>query len=190
MQNQSITIRTVAFLAAVASSQCPGYASDLLSETVTAGGVTATVTVAPSASVRNDFLIWVTFKTSKDSVYPVGCLSAYRDLRYTLRDGDGNLIPVDQETLQHPPFEGPSIVLPHPGVSQSCADRAPNGVLLLHARFSALFPNLVPGTYTLRVSFTPRGTSQSADFAPVLINIQTAPGTSYSPRPCARRVAA
>jgi hypothetical protein len=171
MRKAIVGFAVAALLAAIVSLSGFGSATELFRQELVVGGVTATVSVKPYPFVQNDFLIEVEFKSSK---YPVGCLSAYRDLRYELRDSDGRLVPVSQQALKHPPYEGSQLVM-HPvvgGPPRNCATNTNNGIWRAHSVFSALYPSLPLGKYTLRISFTPRETGQHADFAPVPISIE------------------
>jgi hypothetical protein len=171
----------LALIGVMASFGIRGSASELLHQKRAVGGVAATVIVWPLAFGPSDFMIYAEFESS---TYPVGCLSAYRDLRYELRFSDGRLIPADRQTLEHPPSEGPE-VLNHVVAGShgyACARNAVNGVWRPRAQFSALYPNLPPGKYTLRISFAPRGWEQHADFTPVPITIEPRPGGSEPKR--------
>ncbi len=141
---------------------------DSAAQKLIAGGVAATIQVAPIG--RNDFEIDVVFRSS---TYPVGCLSAYRDLQYELRDTDNRIVPVNQRTLKSPPYEGPGTInhATKGDRHDGCAAKAPQGVWPEFARFSALYPNLPSGKYTLHITFAPHGTTQHADFAPIPISV-------------------
>jgi hypothetical protein len=174
--NQAMQKPVLAFagLALIAAASCGshGSASDSFAQKLIVAGVATTITVAPAG--LNNFEIDVVFRSS---TYPAGCLSAYRDLHYELRDPDNQIIPVNQQTLKNPPYEGPRdfehVVKGSHG--HSCAANAPQGVWPEFARLSALYPNLPPGKYTLHISFAPRGWAQHADFAPVPITIKPSP---------------
>lgn len=98
----------------------------LLDQKVTVDNVAAQVSVIPAGP---DYAIEVHFESSS---YPVGCLSAYRDLHYELRDSNGRIIPVDPQTLAYPPYERQ--VVEHATTSMAgkpprpCAQNAPGGV--------------------------------------------------------------
>lgn len=167
---KTILTYAVALLAEMATFCSFGSASELLHQKVVVDDVAATVSVInPGNGIR----IQAEFQSS---TYPVGCLSAYRDLRYELRASDGRLIPVNQQTLQHPPYEGPQTVnhvIANPSrPAAGCAANAVNGIWRPHALFPALYPNLPPGNYTLHIAFAPHGSGQHADFAPVPITIE------------------
>jgi hypothetical protein len=140
----------------------------LLNQKVTVSDVTATVGVYPMG--RNEFNIQASFESSR---FPVGCLSAYRDLQYKLLDANSRIVPVSQQTLEHPPCNGQWVNHAVTGATaHPCSSNAPTGVWNEIARLSALYPNLPPGRYTLRISFAPRGIGQQADFTPVQISIE------------------
>ena len=161
-----------AILAAMLSSPVRAQSPGVIGQTVTAGGVTTTMNVSPIG--RNDWMVEFRFESK---TYPVGCLSAYRDARYELRNSRKQIVPVDQQTLAHPPYDGPSVVEP---VSMRFSDRtkcsAPNGVWLTRAKISALYPNLAPGAYSLKITLVPRGSVAPAaathiEFAPVTLSV-------------------
>jgi len=150
-----------------------GSAAELLDQRLVVGGIAATVSVI---NPGNGITVQAVFQSS---IYPVGCLSVYRDLRYELRASDGRLISVNQDTVQNQPYEGPQtlnhIISSSSRPAVGCAANAVNGVWRAHALFTALYPNLPQGSYTLHISFVPRGTGQHADFAPVHISIEPLP---------------
>jgi hypothetical protein len=163
----------LALVASVASCRTSGSGAEFSAQKLIVGGVATTITVAPAGP--NHFEIDVVFRSS---TYPVGCLSAYRDLHYELRDADNQIIPVNQQTLRNPPYEGPRefthVVKGSHG--HDCAANAPAGIWPEFARLSALYPALPSGKYTLNISFAPRGWAQHADFAPVPITIRPTQG--------------
>lgn len=140
-------------------------------QTVTVGALSATIEVIPV--LPNEYEINAQFHSSAPSTYAAGCLSAYRDLQYTLYDNNGKVVPLDPEVLRNPPFEGKSIS----GQSAHMLDRPPscsqNGTRDGggYALLSKLYPHLPAGTYSLRVSFAPRGLAQQTAFVPVPITI-------------------
>jgi hypothetical protein len=152
----------------------PCGASGLLDESVTAGGVKVTINVVQPT--RNEYLIEAKFESSS---YPVGCLSAYRDLHYELLDSHNHVIPIDAATVAHPPYEGQvnnhvtSDMVGKP--PRPCAENAPGGIWPARAILSDLYPQLAPGDYMLHVSFAPHGSAQLAEFHPVRIEIVPAP---------------
>jgi hypothetical protein len=165
MQRIRFPFVVIAAVVALASVRNYGSAAES-TQTLVAGDVTTTMRV--TAMGQNDFLIEGVFRRS---TYPVGCLSAYRDLRYELRGIDNRIIPVNQQTLEHPPYDGPR-TLTHVikvGKGHPCADNAPQGSWPVAAVFSALYPNLRSGQYTLHITLAPRNMMRHADFAPVPI---------------------
>jgi hypothetical protein len=167
----------VALMAAVASCARGGYPGDLLFQKVTLNDIAATARVYVFG--LNSIPIEFHFVSS---TYPVGCLSAYRDVRYELRDMNNRIIPVDQQALERPHDEGQMLnhVLTRPS-PYPCAANAPMGVWNTRAWFDALYPNLPPGKYTLRIAFAPRGTVEQAVFSAVAITIRPSPSPSPSP---------
>lgn len=170
MRKTMLTFAILALFAATALPRCFVSASELLHQMVVVGGVAATVSIKPYPFVRNDFIIQAEFKSP---TYPVGCLSAYDDLRYELRASDGHIIPVSQQALKHPPQEDHIIM--HPvigGPPRDCALNTNNGVWRVQSEFSTLYPNVPRGKYALQIIFAPHGAAQQATFAPVPISIE------------------
>ena len=174
MRKQRRTLSVVALVAAVASYHNVGSAYEFLNERLVVGDVATTVRVVSFG--RNDFAIQVHFVSSK---YPVGCLSAYRDLHYELRDSNNRVIPINQQTLAHQQWEGQGYqhVIAR-ATAHPCAENAPMDVWDARAVFSMLYPNLSPGKYTLHISFTPHDSAQHADFTPVPITIEPSPSAT------------
>jgi hypothetical protein len=120
--------------------------------------------------------VGVTFANTSASRYPVGCLNAYKDLRYELRDPGGQVVPENSATLSHPPIDFPGVRI-HV-ISQNYRHGAvdchavPTRLNDRGANLQALYPHLRRGTYTLRVMFAPtemNGASAAMD--PVPINV-------------------
>lgn len=160
----------LAFVAVIASVRSPGWTYDLHVQKVVVNDVAVTVTV--SSFGLNNITITGHFVSSK---YPVGCLSAYKDLRYELRDINNRIIPVNQQALESPQLEGHILEPRFVGAHHSCSANASKGVWDTTAWLYVLYPNLPPGKYTLNISFAPRGWAQQADFAPVHITIKPSP---------------
>lgn len=176
MRKAMIAFTVVALLAATASLPSFG-AGDLLHQKLVVDGIAATVSVIDPG---NGIEIQARFESSW---YPVGCLSAYRDLRYELRTSGNRVIPMNEQTWQNPPYEGPDIVNhvisgPAPKPPSDCTENAVTAISYgwpHRAVFSALYPNLPPGEYALHISFAPHGIVEQGDFAPVRISIAPSP---------------
>jgi hypothetical protein len=136
-------------------------------KSVTVAGVTASVSLRQVAN--DEFQIVVDFESA---TYPVACLGPYRDLHFTLRDAQGGIVPIDMQTLQHPPLEGYGtfnhVQSSNAGKAYSCAN-ANVRKQSSWVRFSRLYPNLKQGTYTLTVTFAPSGSSLQRSFAPFTV---------------------
>lgn len=172
MRRPMLIFAGLAFVATIAPVHSPGWTYDLRVQGVVVDDVAVMVTV--SSFGLNNITITGHFVSSK---YPVGCLSVYKDLRYELRDINNRIIPVSEQALEQPQMEVPRMEHmiagghhPHP-----CSANAPMGVWDATAWLDVLYPNLLPGPYTLRVSFAPRGWAQHFDFAPVAITIRPRP---------------
>lgn len=175
MQKSTLTLIAILLLAAVAI--CPSGAQTaapfILDQKVTVSDLSATVTVQ-----RMRFN-WIAIGVRFESSSFVSCLSVYKDLRYKLRDEEGTVVPISQETLNSPPFEGATAnhvttakrqdhqndgCAPQPGMP---------GVKVIVGRtfLSDLYPHLAPGKYTLHITFAPRDLSGKAELADVPIEI-------------------
>ena len=168
-----LALVALAVVSAIALFRDYASADDLPQQKVVAGGINVTMRIATNG-IANYYSFMFVFHSS---TYPVGCLSAYRDVHYELRTADKQLVPVDPQTLQHPPYEGPGVLNHVVAGSKGhpCADNAPSGEWPEFSTLSALYPNLPPGKYTLHITLTPRDVAQHADFAPVAITIQPLP---------------
>jgi hypothetical protein len=142
-------------------------------------GINATTKVFPSGA---DLEIQTTFESA---VYPVGCLSAYRDLRYELKDSANRVIPLNSHTLQNPPYDGPRMLEPVVANAKprDCSYNAPAGKWYTEAFLSALYPNLQPGRYTLSITFAPRSKPQSVTLKTITLNLDTSHHFSLDARP-------
>lgn len=150
---------------------CPAIASTTIVQRVNVQGITATTTVSPLGDT--DLQIQTTFASS---TYPVGCLSAYRDMRYELRNSANRVVLIDSRTLQHPPYDGPRTLV-HVTTNaprRDCSHNAPQGSWFTQAYFSALYPNLEPGRYILIITFGPRSARQSATLTPITLTVDNA----------------
>lgn len=161
------TLAITTFLATLVTFRS-GAAAALLDQKLIVNGIAATVSVTPVG--RNNFWIDAEFRSS---TFPVGCLSAYRDLQYELRSERGRLIPVNPQALNRPQQEQSTVIHVVKGsTGHPCSWNAQNGMWNPHALFSILYPGLPAGKYVLRISFAPRGTGHSADFKTVPISIK------------------
>jgi hypothetical protein len=143
----------------VVTSVCqPCLASELRSQNVTAGSVTATLTIYSNG---NDFVIHYKFKSP---TYPVGCLSDF-DFRYQLRAADGRVIQIDKHGLQGPR----RTVITHLG--GDCTQWG-HGEWQTTSWLFDLYPNLASGWYSLYLTFAPHGTGQTVDFKPVRLHVK------------------
>lgn len=161
----------VAAIAPTAAPPSPTVVPDLLHQTVSIGGTTAEVVVGPD-SQRDGYRLDVLFRVPEGAPIGAGCISPNRDFRYELRDSHGTLVPVNQHALDTPPYGESTDVWSVNASNQNspCTDRSP-GVVKRITILAPLYPRLAPGTYTLLITFAPRGQSQEAAFAPVSINV-------------------
>jgi hypothetical protein len=139
-------------------------------QTVTVAGLSATISVEDYSNlVPARLFIVADWKSVGNTKYPIGCLSVYHDLRYELRDSAGRLIPINQDAVQYPVYDGPA-VLNHMSTIHplTCAQRPPYPG---KAALQALYPYLPGGDYTLQITFAPRGLSQEAKLSPVRLTV-------------------
>jgi hypothetical protein len=138
-------------------------------EKLTVGNVAASISIRATAS--DNFQIVTSFESN---AYPVACISPYRDLRFELRGGNDLLVPINVQALHHPVLEGSGtfnhVRSANVGRTYNCANaQTRNRTVWLN--FSALYPNLRSGSYTLNIVFAPQGLGQQARFAPIKITV-------------------
>lgn len=154
-----------------------GTTAQQMRQTVSVEGVSAEVVVGSDFQHGGHFLEATFHQESSNTNTQIACLSVYRDFTYRLNDASGRAFPVNQSAIEHPPFGGESTVAidafgpPRKGRTvPSCSEihlKAAKRV----ASLSALYPDLPPGTYTLRIAFAPRGASQSAQLSPITFTL-------------------
>ena len=169
MQNivKFLAMVVVALTNVPADAQPP---TPMVLETVKAGDISATVRVDEVVS-DGESMLGFSF-TSNTSSYPVRCLSVFRDVQYDLRDNRGHMIPVNPTIFTNPPYSGTKIqsvpYTPNPSATPMRCDAERHkayGQTLLRT----LYPHLEAGTYTLNMTFAPRGIVQRQPFSPVRI---------------------
>jgi hypothetical protein len=182
MQKAMVAFAVLTLSAAMAScrSSTPGF---LLNQKVVVNGITATVRMYDRGSgiisIDGDF---------ESSWYPVGCLSLYRDMRYELRASDKRIIPMNEQTWQHPPDDKDarmvlhvvrtSKMIPYDCTKMLSSYETTLSAAALYPGLPALYPHLPPDEYTLRMSFAPHGIVEQGDFAPVRISITPSPSAT------------
>jgi hypothetical protein len=152
--------------------------SILLHQSVSLPGATAEATVGPAAHGQPGYRVDLVFQFSANSPIDPECVSIYRDIRYVLRDANHRVMPLNEEAMRRPVEMEHSIGEGHspvPGV-KVLPSRAPcsnhfGGGASRHVDLLEIYPHLAPGTYTLYMSFAPRGMSQEAGFKPVRITV-------------------
>jgi hypothetical protein len=140
----------------------------LLHRTVEVDGVSAAVAVYGGIDVsREGYAVGATFQVAKGSPVFVACLTINRDFQYELTNSRGQVIPIDQKAL-----EGMDITPRDVGVIGDCRV-VPNvgQKMFKYLMLAPLYPNLAPGTYSLHVTFAPRGVSGRAELPPVQITV-------------------
>jgi hypothetical protein len=149
----------------------------LLQETVSLPGASAKAAIWPDPH-QPGYRVDVVFKINPNTPLDPECLSIYRDIRYDLRDGHNRTIAPNEAAMRRPVemeysvFEAHSA---HPR-GQVLPTRAPcsihtGGEAGRYLELDELYPHLVPGMYTLYMTFAPRGISQQASFKPVHITV-------------------
>lgn len=146
---------------------------EVLHQTVYVDGSSAEAIITPDYQ-HGGHRVDVIFRASKGSAVRIACVSAYRDVHFELRDGAGNVIPINQQALENPRYGESSDVwsVSKSGSEIPCADQALQQQKLV-AFLTPLYPHLSPGSYTLRIAFAPRGRTQRAKFAPVRISVDS-----------------
>lgn len=144
----------------------------LSKQTATVAGITATIRVV--VEYRGMYGVDGVWTQQPASHYAIGCLDAYRSLKYELRDSGGHVVPVNKELLR----SGDVLAVGgHAAATykENCAAYPPreSGVLLanLRNRLPSLYGNLHPGKYTLQITFAPAGLTQEATLEPISITI-------------------
>lgn len=148
------------------------YKVPLLQQTVHLGDLTATIIVTQTF---DSVLVTSQWWSTPKSTFHITCLSAYRDLRYELRDTGGHIIPINQATIEHPPkhYEG---FLNHVNGQPPPPCTAQVGHRMqTSAAVGEFYPGLPWGTYTLQITVAPRGTTQQAAIAPVQFTLKKVP---------------
>ena len=149
--------------------------------TAVVGGITAEATVAFDATNHYS----VTYRFKKGGAGRIRCLSSYLDIHYELRDATGTVVPVDADALKRfhsidgatstyqSGYAGPTKIQWTGTPPPACPYFDPLGqkVLLNHALLADIYPRLGPGTYTLALTFAPRGVKETAAFLPALIHV-------------------
>lgn len=166
---------SLALMIAGALTICPPDAMATQTEftqKVNADSISAAVSIFPV--LVSDYEIFVTFRSFQPSTHPAGCVSVYRDFRYTLRAADGRVIAADQQTLAHPPPERTIISLRTSDLNRpwNCAR---DGLQYSNGRafLSKIYPRLAPGVYTLEMEFAPRWLGTRVPLPAARINIPT-----------------
>jgi hypothetical protein len=162
----------VAFLGAAQANDARVTGFAPYERTGTINGVSASIYVAVFPGGRS--ALSVEFTRTSNSPYPVGCLTAYHDLQYELRDEEGQLISVNSSALERPPSEAPHH-MEHTISSNYVRGPVDCHTLATHkserrADLQALYPHLRRGSYTLRITFAPRemtGASSVLNLIPI-----------------------
>lgn len=149
----------------------------LLQQTVSVPGASAKAAIWPDP-YQPGYRVDVVFRIRPNTPLDPECMSIYRDIRYVLRDANNRTIPPNQAAMRRPVELEYSMGEGHstrPG-DQVLPSRAPcsihtGGEAGRHLELDELYPHLAPGTYTLYMTFAPRGISQHASFKPVHITV-------------------
>jgi hypothetical protein len=110
------------------------------------------------------------FSTADARRHSVVCVSAFFDVRYVLKDGSNQVVPIDKEPWKHGSDQISGGGGYATGMSDPCKtikqDQATRAVLLTY-----FYPNLAPGLYTLQITLAPRGTNDRATLAPLTVKV-------------------
>gem|GEM_PF-6915226 len=141
--------------------------TSLLHQTVGVDGVSAEVAVWGGLDVsREGYAVGATFRVAKGSAINVWCLTMNQDFHYKLTNSRGQIVPVDQKAL-----EGMNISPSDLGIVGDCRAMPNEGRNFKVLMLLPLYPNLAPGTYTLHITFAPRGVSGRAELPAVQITV-------------------
>lgn len=133
-------------------------------QTTSVGDITTYVHVR---QIKSYVGIRFMFTTPRNSTYPVGCLNAYKDVKYTLTDKSGRVIPPDAKTLEYPPND--LLFLGYMGRPYDC--KTVGHKWAVYAKLGALYPNLPPGAYRLSMTVAPRGLAETIVLHPIELRI-------------------
>ena len=171
MRRFSWVIVAVCLTAAPWTSALAEPVRELLHQTVSVDGhrqrplLRASINTVVTASMS-------IFRASRGSTVHIACLSSHRDLRYELRDSSGKVVPINEQALKpygESTWAGP-VYVKGKGKDVPCADQEWQQTKLVTI-LAPLYPDLAPGTYTLQITFAPRGHTHQARFAPIRITV-------------------
>jgi hypothetical protein len=132
-------------------------------------GVSVEVAIGPGADYpHSGNSISAVFHAHKDSPVEVFCLSVNRDFHYELRNSAGEIVSVNQQAVNgHDLTPGGSA----PEGTYPCGNGHAGGTSIKWMPLALLYPNLPSGTYTLKMTFAPRGLSQEVVLPPVTVTV-------------------
>lgn len=116
----------------------------------------------------SDKALMITFSSTNPEKHSVMCLSAHRDLTYTLKAASGDVIPMAAKFRDLPDAHAGSNFGPG-AFKDYCA--TPIGKILTRIYLSDLYPELPKGNYKLWVAFASRDHQNSAVSTPISIKI-------------------
>jgi hypothetical protein len=140
----------------------------LLNKTVVVSGISATVNVGGGLNVAHEgYAVGATFQVAKGSPVKVACLTINKDFKYELTNDRGQVVPFDQNAL-----DGMDITPNDLGIMSDCRVVPNVGQnTFKYLMLLPLYPNLASGTYTLHITFAPRGVAGSVELPPVQITV-------------------
>ena len=149
----------------------PAYADDLLHQTAIVGGLSAEIDVHPDIQKRG-YVVGVMFR-DPNGMKGLNCVSAYRVLRFELRDEHGDVVPINKKALENPPYPesdtvGAIAVASHPPSCEPIVTKQAQRVVFL----GPLYPNVRSGLYHLKITFAPHTTTQFSEFQPIAIRVE------------------
>jgi hypothetical protein len=140
----------------------------LMHQTVNIDGISADVVVWGGLDVaREGYGVGAWFRVANGSRVRVACLTINKDFQYELTNDRGHVIPIDKKVLDEMDITPSNI-----GVVGDCRVVSNVGQQTFkYLILAPLYPNLAPGTYTLHITFAPRGVSGRAELPPVQITV-------------------
>lgn len=157
-----------------------GTSAQQLRQSVSVAGVSADISIGSDFQHGGHRVDVVFRQESNNTNVQVACLSVYRDFTYKLADASGHTIAVNEAAIEHPPGGEytnaiDAFTLPKGRTLPTCSETHLKAAKRL-ALLSDIYPALPPGTYTLRMAFAPRGTSQSAQLPPITFTLKQRQG--------------
>lgn len=128
-----------------------------------------TLQISLSHNYLRDIIIIETFSTNDPVHHNVLCRSGFLDVRYTLRNSAGDIVPVNKEPWTRGSDQVLGSAANMPGADPCATAHTP--VSERRVLLSNLYPDLPHGTYSLQITLAPRGRADSVSAQPITITI-------------------